>query len=88
MEVKISIPDEVAAELQPNGGDVSRKLLEMAALEGYKSGALTAYQVQQMLGLQNRIEVDGFLKSHGVWLEYSREDLERDRAALDALLGE
>ena len=60
----------------------------MAALEGYKSGALTAYQVQHMLGLQSRVEVDGFLKSHGVTLEVSIEDLERDRAALDALLGE
>jgi hypothetical protein len=88
MEVKIHIPDDIAAELQSKGGNVSRRLLEMVSLEGYRSGTLTAYQVQEMLGLETRVDVDGFLKAHGVPLEYSREDLERDRAALKALLGE
>ena len=88
MEVKISIPDHIAAELESKGGDLSRRLLEMAALEGYKSGALTAHQVQEMLRLESRVEVDAFLNAHGVPPEYSREDLERERATLKALLGE
>ncbi len=32
-----------------------------------------------MLGFQTRMEVDAFLKEHGVELEYGVEDLERDR---------
>jgi hypothetical protein len=36
----------------------------------------------QLLGL-SRYELDGFLKAHGVFLEYSKEDLERE-----AILGE
>ena len=88
MEVTIIIPDDVAAELQSKGGDLSRRLLEMAVLEGYKSGLLTAHQIQEILGLGSRIAVDGFLKAHGVPMDYSSEDLERERAALDALLNE
>ncbi len=68
--------------------NVSREALETLALEGYKSGELTAGQVQQMLGLESRVEVDGFFKAHGVPMEYSLEDLEKDRAKLNTLLGE
>ena len=75
MEVRLNIPDDIAARLQPNDGDISRRLLEMAALEGYRSGELTAYQVQQMLGLQTRMEVDDFLKRHEVYPGYSDEEL-------------
>ncbi len=87
MELRISIPDEIAACLPTNGSDISRWLLEMAALEGYKSCRLTANQVQQMLGLQNQAEVERFLKSYEVHLELALEDLaeaqgeEQERAA-------
>jgi hypothetical protein len=50
MEVKMNIPDDIAAQLQANGGDIARRLLEMVALEGYKSGELTAHQLREMLG--------------------------------------
>jgi hypothetical protein len=33
----------------------------------------------QLLGYETRSEVDPFLKSHGVELEYTLEDVERDR---------
>jgi hypothetical protein len=87
MELRLNIPDDVAAQLRPIDGDLSRRILEIIALEGYKSEELTAYQVQQMLGFQTRMEVDGFLKEHGVPLEYTLEDLKKDRAALAALSG-
>jgi hypothetical protein len=86
MELRLNIPDDVAAQLQPIDGDLSRRILEIIALEGYKSEELTAYQVQQMLGFQTRMEVDGFLKEHGVPFEYTLEELKKDRAALAALL--
>jgi len=87
MEITLTIPDDIATEMQ-NGGaaPLSRKLLETIALEGYKSGMLTEFQVQRMLGFVDRFEVHGFLKEHGAYLDYDIEDLERDSAALDALL--
>lgn len=80
MEVRIQIPDEVAAQIQTDGGDLPRSVLEAYALEGYKSGQLTAYQVQEILGFETPMEVDGFLKSHGVYLDITEEALEEDLA--------
>jgi hypothetical protein len=36
-------------------------------------------RLRRLLGFHTRMEVDIFLKHHGVELEYSLEDLERDR---------
>lgn len=80
MEVRIQIPDDVAAQIQSNGGDLPRSVLEAYALEGYKSGQLSAYQVQEVLGFETPMEVDGFLKSHDIYLDYTEETLEEDLA--------
>jgi len=87
MEVVVHISDSVVAKLPSQDGDLARDLLESYALEGYKSGKLTAYQMQELLGLETKMEVDAFLKAHGVPLEMAFEDLEEGRKALDALLG-
>ncbi|MDQ3013968.1 MAG: UPF0175 family protein [Acidobacteriota bacterium] len=86
MEVMLTIPDDVAAVLR-NGGSasVSRKLLEMAALEGYKSGEFTSPQVQAMLGFESRFELDGFLKAHGVFFDYTPEEIAEELATIKML---
>jgi hypothetical protein len=85
MEVTLHIPDEVAERLTAAGNDLSRRALEALALEEYKAGRLTEAQLRQLLGFQTRHELDGFLKTHEVWLNYTFEDLERERAALRRL---
>lgn len=85
MEVTLHIPDDVAERLTAAGKDLSRRALEALALEEYKAGRLTEAQLRQLLGFQTRHELDGFLKSHEVWLNYTLEDLERERAALRRL---
>ncbi len=80
MEIRIQIPDDIAAQIQSNGGDLPRSVLEAYVLEGYKSERLSAYQVQEILGFETPMEVDGFLKSHDVYLDYTEEDLEEDLA--------
>lgn len=87
MELVVQIPDTVVATLPSQNGDLARDLLESYALEGYKSGKLTAYQVQELLGLETSMEVDAFLKAHEISLEMTIEDLEEGRKSLDALLG-
>jgi len=79
MEIILTIPDSIAIELQ-NGSTtpLSRRLLELAALEGYKSGVFTRPQIQAMLGFESRFELDGFLKAHGVLFDYSAEELARE----------
>ena len=80
MEVTVQIPDEIAAQIQRNSDDLPREMLEAYALEGYKSARLSAYQVQEILGFETPMAVDGFLKSHGVYLDYTEQDLDEDLA--------
>jgi len=86
MEVRMNIPDDIAEQLQPNGGDVSRLALEALALEGYRKEALSLGEVAELLGL-SVYEADGFLKEHGVESLLTSEFLAEQKAALDALLG-
>ena len=85
MELVVTIADEVVADLQ-NGGEqaLSRRALELLAVDGYRN--LSEYQVRVMLGFDNRFDVDAFLKEHGAYYDYTIEELDRDTAALDALL--
>ncbi len=85
MRIVLDIADDMAAQLSQQGQDLARTLLEAIALEGYRSGKLTEAEVRQLLGYQTRMEVDGFLKEHGIYLEYTLEDLERESAIGDRL---
>ncbi len=78
MQVTLNLPEDIGHELEARFQDLPRAALESLALEAYRSGALTEFQVQRLLGFQTRLEVDGFLKSHGVYLNYTLEDLDRD----------
>jgi hypothetical protein len=85
MELTLHIPDDVARRLSAAGSDLSRRALEAFALEEYKADRLTEAQLRQLLGFETRNELDGFLKAREVWLNFTREDLERERAALRRL---
>lgn len=80
--VTIQLPEDVARDLS-QGQDLAYAVLEAVALEGYRSGKLMQSQVRRLLGYQNRMEVDGLLKQHGVFLEYSHDDLVRESAIGD-----
>jgi hypothetical protein len=81
MEVILQIPDAIAPHLTEDGGDLSRVALESVALEALRAGRITEVQLRKMLGLA-RIELDGFLKAHGIYQEYTLEDFEQERQAL------
>ena len=78
MQITLELPDDVAQGLEAQMKDLPRALLEGFALEGYRSGKLTEEQVRKILGYGTRMQVDGFLKEHGVYLDYTLEDLDRD----------
>jgi hypothetical protein len=84
MTVTVSLPDEI---LLQDSDEVSRRVLEQVALDGFKSGQLTTAQVRRILGLESRLEVYDFLAAHGVpGVDYSVEDAERERALLKKVL--
>jgi len=85
MEVALHVPDDVAQRLSASGSDLSRRALEAFSLEEFKAGRLAEAQLRHLLGLQTRDALDGFLKAHEVWWNYTTEDLDRERAALRGL---
>jgi hypothetical protein len=78
-QVTLDIPDELSAALATPGRELSRSVLEALALEAYRERKLSTSQLRRLLGFESRYDLDGFLKAHEVWLEYSADDLQRDR---------
>jgi len=79
MQFTVELPDDLAQRIVPDGVDPARAALENMAVEAYRNRRLTDRQVAKLLGL-SRIELDGFLKRHEVWLDYTMDDLNRDLA--------
>jgi len=84
MQVSVQIPDDIGRRLTEAGADLSRRALEAFALEELKAGRITEPELCQMLGLA-RLQIDGFLKAHGVYEDISLEDVNRDIADLKSL---
>jgi hypothetical protein len=78
--VTILLPDELLDAIAVPGEDLSRTILEGLATDAYRRRRLSSVQLRRLLGYETRMELDASLKSHDVELEYTSEDLERDRA--------
>jgi hypothetical protein len=78
MNLTVEIPDDLAGQLSATGGDLARRAPEAWALEEYKSGHL-------ILGFGRRYQLDGFLKAHDVWIDYTVEDFRREVDTLKRL---
>ncbi|HKQ88755.1 MAG TPA: UPF0175 family protein [Candidatus Acidoferrales bacterium] len=88
MQITVSIPDEFAKAIAPEGKDAARIALEALALEGYRSEALGENDVRRILGFRTNLQVHAFLKEHAVHLQYSAADLEEDVAAANKLVAQ
>jgi TorA maturation chaperone TorD len=80
MTIVLSLPEDIAKALSAQQGDLSRAAMESLALEGYRSHHLSEEQVRRMLGFDSRWDVHAFLKQHGVYLNYTKQELEDDLA--------
>ena len=86
MELTVHIPDDIAERLgaAENGG-LSRRALEVLLAEEYRLGHLNEPDLRRLLGFETSYEIDGFLKAHNVYEDYTMEDLEREQEALKSL---
>lgn len=84
MDVTIQIPDDLAARIGA-AGDLPRRVLEVLAVEEYRSGRITKAELRRFLGLATRDALDGLLKAHGIYSTYTHGDLERERNDLRRL---
>ena len=78
MTITLHLPEDIAKHLASHGEDPARTALEALALEGYRSHTLSEEQIRRMLVFETRVEVHGFLKQHGVYLNYTAEDFQAD----------
>lgn len=85
MEIAITLPDDLGAQLAEHWKDLPRHTLEALAAEAYRQGHLTSAEVQRLLGLPSRFDVARFLKQSGVPVAYDESDLQADRRTWDEL---
>lgn len=85
MTVVVEIPDHLAATLREAWENLPLATLESLAVEGYRSGKLSAAEAGELLGHTSRWETEDFLSAHGVWPGTTEADLRSDLAALDRL---
>lgn len=79
MQIILELPDDLSQHPDP-----AREALEALAIEGYRSGAFSAYQTRTLLGFETRDEFNGFLKRHQIWEHaYSIDDMEKDAAGFE-----
>jgi hypothetical protein len=81
----IAVPDELFEALSAKGKDLSRVALESLLTDAYREQKISHSQLRRLLGFDTPMEVDAFLKDRGMELEYSAEDLRRDRETLSRL---
>jgi hypothetical protein len=84
LHLDLEIPDDLATRLGALNV-LSRRALSAFALEEYKSQRISKAELRNLLGIETHYELDGFLKSHNVWIEYSPADAHRDAAMLERL---
>jgi len=78
VRIWLDLPDGAVGQLAEEGRDLSTVALEALAIDAYRTNRITTHQLCQLLEIPSRYELDGFLKRHGVPLEYSTDDFERE----------
>jgi predicted HTH domain antitoxin len=80
VKIWLDLPDAAVKQLAEEGADLSRAALEALAIDAYRMSRISGYQLCQLLDIPSRHDLDAFLKRHGVPLEYSLEDFDREAA--------
>ena len=78
MRISLDLPEAVVRQLAGEGQDPSRAALEALAVDAYRMDRISGHQLRQLLDIPSRYELDGLLKRHGVPLEYTIDDFERE----------
>ena len=72
MKVWLEVPDSLTEQIAGRGRNVPRAALEALVAEAYRALRLTGVEVCQLLDIPSRNDLDAFLKSHGVLLDYTK----------------
>ena len=86
MTITLELPQQIEMQLLEEwNGQLSLKILEAVAVDGYRQGTLSRGQVSELLGL-SFADTETFLAERAACSPLGLEDLEKGRAALESLL--
>lgn len=84
--VTIELPAELEDKLRRETSNLEKDVREAYALQLFREGKLSHFELSQMLGL-DRFETDAYLQRHRVYEgSLTMEDLASDRSTLEDLL--
>lgn len=86
MQIAIELPEDIAENLRARWNDLPRHALEVLVMEGYRCGALTESQARRVLGFQTRMEVNSFLRDHGIYYDYTPSEVDQEIRTNERLL--
>ncbi len=86
LKVNLDLPADVEEKLRHETANLDADVQELYALELFRRGRLTHYELSRVLKL-DRFQTDGFLKKHGVFEgSLTMDDLDEDRRTLDRVV--
>ncbi len=87
MAVTIQFPTDVEQRLRAETPDLDAQAKEAVALDLFRKGKLSHYELSQILGL-DRFETNAYLKRHNVFEgSLTMEDLDEQAETLKRVLG-
>ena len=88
LTVRLNLPPDVEEKLRQETPDLDNDVKEAYALELFRRGKLSHYELSRVLGL-DRFETDAYLKHHNVFEgSLTSEDLEADLNTLRDLFSQ
>jgi predicted HTH domain antitoxin len=87
LRVTLDLPADVEERLRRDTPNLDADVKEAYALELFRRGKVSHYELSRMLGL-DRFETDAYLKRHNVFEgSPTMADLEADRETLERVMG-
>jgi predicted HTH domain antitoxin len=87
LNVTLDLPSDLEERLRRQTADLNADVKEAYALELFRRGQLTHYELSRVLGY-DRFETDAWLKRHNVFEgSLTMADLDADRQTLERVMG-
>lgn len=85
LTITLQFPPEIEASLRAQNPDLDSQLTEAVAVELFRRGQLSHYELSKVLHL-DRLETDAYLQRHKIYEgSLTMEDLEADSRTLETL---
>ena len=86
VQVTLELPPDIEELLRSESPQIDSDIKEVYALELFRPGRLTQYELSRVLGF-DRFETDAFLKNHQVFTDsLTSADLEHVRQTLERVM--